>query len=148
MARRDAVHKQILSRRAPKPVGPYVHAVRVESPGATLFVSGQIPIELPSGKVFTGDIRKQAELALTHLKNIVLDADFTMDEVVKCTIFLTNMDDFATVNEVYQTFFTGRALPARAAVEVSRLPKDVNIEVECIAMKQSASSDNLFMGMR
>ncbi|MEC9465222.1 MAG: Rid family detoxifying hydrolase [Myxococcota bacterium] len=148
MARRDAVHKQISSRRAPKPVGPYVQAVRVESPGATLLVSGQIPIELPSGKVFTGDIRKQAELALTHLKNIVLDADFTMDEVVKCTIYLTNMDDFDTVNQVYQTFFTGRALPARALVEVSRLPKDVNIEVECMAMKQSASSDNLFMGMR
>ena len=116
--------------------------------GPLCLVSGQIPIELPSGKVFTGDIRKQAELALTHLKNIVLDADFTMDEVVKCTIYLTNMDDFDTVNQVYQTFFTGRALPARALVEVSRLPKDVNIEVECMAIKQSASSDNLFMGMR
>ena len=73
MARRDAVHSQIISRRAPKPVGPYVHAVRVDSPGAMLFVSGQIPIELPSGKVFTGDIKRQAELALTHLKNIVSD---------------------------------------------------------------------------
>ena len=93
-------------------------------------------------------MRKQAELALTHLKNIVLDADFTMDEVVKCTVYLTNLDDFDAVNQVYQTFFTGRALPARALVEVSRLPKDVNIEVECMAMKQSASSDNLFMGMR
>lgn len=145
MARRDSVHKQILSRRAPKPVGPYVHAVKIENPGATLYVSGQIPIELPSGNIFTGDIRRQAELALTHLRSIVQDADFTMDEVVKCTIFLTNMDDFAAVNEVYQKFFTGQALPARAAVEVSGLPKGVNVEIECIAVKAAASSDQLFM---
>ena len=115
MARRDSVHKQIVSRRAPKPVGPYVHAIKVENPGATLYVSGQIPIELPSGNVFTGDIKRQAELALTHLRSIVQDSGFSMDEVVKCTVFLTNMDDFGAINEVYQKFFTGQALPARAA---------------------------------
>ena len=145
MARRDSVHKQIVSRRAPKPVGPYVHAIKVENPGATLYVSGQIPIELPSGNVFTGDIKRQAEIALTHLRSIVQDAGFSMDEVVKCTVFLTNMDDFGAVNEVYQKFFTGQALPARAAVEVSRLPKDVNVEVECIAVKAGSSTDQLFM---
>jgi len=145
MARRDSVHQQIVSRRAPKAVGPYVHAIKVENPGATLYVSGQIPIELPSGNVFTGDIKRQAEIALTHLRSIVQDAGFSMDEVVKCTVFLTNMDDFGAVNEIYQKFFTGQALPARAAVEVSRLPKDVNVEVECIAVKAGSSTDQLFM---
>lgn len=146
MVRRPSVHEQIISKKAPKPVGPYVHAVKVVSPGATLYVSGQIPIELPSGKVFTGDIKRQADLALNHLRNIVQDAGFSMDEVVKCTIFLTNMDDFSAVNEVYQKFFVGASLPARAAVEVSRLPKDVGVEVECIAMKKAASPDELFAG--
>ena len=146
MARRPSVHEQITSRKAPKPVGPYVQAVKVAQPGATLFVSGQIPIELPSGKVFTGDIKRQADLALNHLRNIVQDAGFSMDEVVKCTIFLTDMDNFDAVNQVYQKFFVGSSLPARAAVEVSRLPKDVGVEVECIAMKQGASPDQLFSG--
>lgn len=146
MARRPSVHEQIISRKAPKPVGPYVHAVKVVNPGATLFVSGQIPIELPSGKVFTGDIKKQADLALNHMRNIIQDAGFSMDEVVKCTIFLTDMDNFSAVNDVYQKFFVGSALPARAAVEVSRLPKDVGVEVDCIAMKQGSSPDQLFSG--
>ena len=87
MARRPSVHEQITSRKAPKPVGPYVQAVKVTQPGATLFVSGQIPIELPSGKVFTGDIKRQADLALNHLRNIVQDAGFSMDEVVVHHLF-------------------------------------------------------------
>ena len=107
----------------------------MKNPGETLYISGQIPIELPSGNVFTGDIKRQAELALNHLRNIILDAGFSMDEIVKVTIFLTDMENFGAVNEVYQRYFTGFALPARAAVEVSRLPKDVGIEVEAIGMK-------------
>ena len=144
MARRSAIHKQIQSRKAPKPVGAYSQAVLVEQPGATLFVSGQIPIEVPSGNVFTGDIKRQADIAFNHLKNIVLDAGFQMDEIVKVTIFLTDLKNFEAVNSVYQKFFVGGALPARAAVEVAGLPKGVSIEVECIAMKKGQNPDELF----
>tara|TARA_Y100001934_G_C12229793_1_gene714811 strand:+ start:197 stop:649 length:453 start_codon:yes stop_codon:yes gene_type:complete len=144
MARRPAIHKQIQSRKAPKPVGAYSQAVLVEQPGATLFVSGQIPIEVPSGNVFTGDIKRQAELSFNHLRNIVQDAGFQMDEVVKVTIFLTDLKNFEAVNSVYQKFFVGGSLPARAAVEVAGLPKGVGIEVECIAMKKGQSPDELF----
>lgn len=144
MARRPAIHKQIQCRKAPKPVGAYSQAVLVEQPGATLFVSGQIPIEVPSGNVFTGDIKRQADITFNHLKNIVLDAGFQMDEIVKVTIFLTNLKNFEVVNSVYQKFFVGGALPSRAAVEVAGLPKGVGIEVECIAMKKGQSPDELF----
>jgi 2-iminobutanoate/2-iminopropanoate deaminase len=134
----------ISSKKAPKPVGPYSHAIKVKNPGEMLFVSGQIPIEVPSGNVFKGDIKRQAELALGHLKNIILDAKFTMDEVVKCTIFLTDMKNFETVNEVYQRMFVGQTLPARAVIQVAALPKEVGIEVEGIAVKAGTGSDDLF----
>ena len=129
MARRPPIHKQITSRKAPKPVGAYSQAVLIEQPGATLFVSGQIPIEVPSGNVFTGDIKRQAELAFGHVRSIVQDAGFEMDEVVKCSIFLTDLNHFEAGNQVYQTFFVGGSLPARAVVEVSGLPKGVGVEV-------------------
>ena len=125
-------------------MGAYSQAVLVEQPGATLFVSGQIPIEVPSGNVFTGDIKRQADIAFSHLRNIVQDAGFQMDEIVKVTIFLTDLKNFEVVNSVYQKFFVGGALPARAAVEVAGLPKGVGIEVECIAMKKGQSPDELF----
>ncbi len=144
MARRPPIHKQITSRKAPKPVGAYSQAVLIEQPGATLFVSGQIPIEVPSGNVFTGDIKRQAELAFGHVRSIVQDAGFEMDEVVKCSIFLTDLNHFEAVNQVYQTFFVGGSLPARAVVEVSGLPKGVGVEVEAIAMKKGQSTDDLF----
>ena len=147
MARRGPIHQQVSSRKAPKPVGAYSQAVLVESPGATLYVSGQIPIEVPSGNVFTGDIKRQAEIAFNHLRNIVQDAGFHLDEVLKCTIFLTNMDDFQTVNEVYSRFFVGGSLPARAAVEVSGLPKGGGVEVEAIAVKKAQVSDDAFADM-
>ncbi len=134
----------ITSRKAPKPIGPYSQAVRVKQPGEMLFVSGQIPIEVPSGDVFKGDIKRQAEIALTHVKNIVLDAKFSMDEVVKCTIFMTNLGDFDKVNQVYEKMFVGQMLPARAAVQVSALPKGVDVEVEAIAVKRGVSADDMF----
>lgn len=138
------MHEVINSRKAPKPLGPYVHAVKVTNPGETLYVSGQIPIELPAGRPFTGDIKRQAELAFTHLKNIILDAKFTMDELVKVTIYLTDMKNFDAVNSVYQRSFVGAALPARAVVQVAALPKDVGIEVDAVAVKQGQAADDLF----
>ncbi|MBI3178193.1 MAG: hypothetical protein HYZ27_00945 [Deltaproteobacteria bacterium] len=138
------MHEMITSRKAPKPVGPYSHAIKVKQPGEMLFVSGQIPIEVPSGNVFKGDIKKQAELAFTHLKNIILDAGFSMDEVVKVTVFLVDLKAFDTVNEVYQRLFVGQMLPARAVVQVAALPKEVGIEVEATAVKKAAAADELF----
>ena len=137
MARRNVVHDAVSSRKAPKPIGPYVQAVRVNRPGEMLFVSGQIPIEVPSGRVFTGDIKRQAEIALAHVKNIVVDAKFTMDEVARVGVYLTDLGDFEAVNSVYQKMFVGAHLPARAVVQVAALPKGVGIEVDAIAVKQA-----------
>src|SRR5262245_19155696 len=101
MARRPRTHETILSKKAPKPIGPYSQAVRVKAPSEMLFVSGQIPIEVPSGNVFTGDIKRQAEIALGHVKNIVLDAKLSLDDVVRDTIYLTDLKNFEAVIEVY-----------------------------------------------
>lgn len=136
MVRRPAVHEMITSRKAPKPIGPYSQAIRVTAAGDMLFVSGQIPLELPAGQVFTGDIKRQATLAFTHLKNIILDSGFSMDEVVKCNIYLTDMKNFEAVNEVYQKLFVGMTLPARAVVQVAGLPKGVGVEADAIAVKK------------
>lgn len=145
MAKRPSIHEMITSRKAPKPVGPYSQAIRTRNPGEILYVSGQIPIEVPSGNVFRGEIKKQAEIALTHVRNIVQDAGFTMDDVVKVTIFITDMKQFDAVNEVYTKFFVGQMLPARAVVGVQALPKDVNVEVEAVAVKKGMSAmDELF----
>ncbi|MBN1959911.1 MAG: deaminase [Deltaproteobacteria bacterium] len=137
------MHDMIVSRKAPKPIGPYSHAIRINRPGSMLFVSGQIPIEVPSGKVFLGDIKRQAEIALNHMRSIVTDAGFALDEVVKATIYLTDLKNFEVVNQVYAKMFVGQNLPARAVVQVAALPKDVGIEVECIAAKQDKPDDFL-----
>lgn len=144
MARRPATHDLITSKKAPKPVGPYAHAVRVQNPGAMLFVSGQLPIEVPSGQVFKGDVGRQAQIALTHVRNIVADAGFSMDEVVKVTIYLTDMDKYDAVNQAYQKMFVGMNMPSRSVVQVAALPKGVDVEVEALAMKQAKSADELF----
>lgn len=143
MARRAAVHDMITSKKAPKPIGPYAQAIRIKRPGGMLFVSGQIPIEVPSGNVFLGDIKRQAEIALTHVKNIVMDGGFAVDEIVKCTVYLTDLKNFDVVNDVYAKMFVGQTLPARAVVQVAGLPRGVGIEVECIAAKQDTAEDLL-----
>ena len=144
MVRRGMVHEIINSRKAPKPVGAYSQAIKVSQPGEMLFVSGQIPIESPSGKVFLGDIKRQAEIAFNNMRNIVVDAKFSMDEVVKTTIFLTDLKDFEVVNTVYAKLFLGQHLPARAAVQVVALPKGVNVEIECVAVKQGQDPNDIF----
>jgi 2-iminobutanoate/2-iminopropanoate deaminase len=145
MAKRNSIHEIMTSRKAPKPVGPYSHAIRTKNPGELLYVSGQIPVEVPSGNVFRGDIKKQTDIALSHVRNIVQDAGFTMDDVVKVTIYLTDMKQYDVVNEVYTKFFVGAMLPARAVVGVASLPKEVNIEIEAVAVKKGQSAmDELF----
>ena len=137
MVRRPCVHTMINSRKVPKPIGPYSQAILVAQPGSMLFVSGQIPLEPPLGTVFTGAIKRQAELALTHVKNIVLDAGFSLEEVVQCTVYLTDLKNFDVVGEAYQKMFVGMTLPARVVVEVAGLPKGVGIEVAATAVKKA-----------
>ncbi|GIV36535.1 MAG: endoribonuclease [Cyclobacteriaceae bacterium] len=119
----------IYSTNAPEPIGPYSQAIRV---GNLLFVSGQIAIRKPAGELITGNIEAETEQVMQNLKSILEAAGLTFAHVVKCTIFLKDMNHFPVVNEVYGRYFPANP-PARETVEVSRLPKDVNVEISCIA---------------
>jgi 2-iminobutanoate/2-iminopropanoate deaminase len=110
-------------------VGPYNHAVRV---GDLLFCSGQIPLDPASGALVSGDIKAQAERALENVKAILEDQKLTFANVVKSTVFLTSMADFAGMNEVYAKYFTAD-FPARSTVQVAALPKGASVEIEVIA---------------
>jgi 2-iminobutanoate/2-iminopropanoate deaminase len=122
--------KIIQTGRAPAAIGPYVQAVRT---GPWVFVSGQIPIDPETGTVIRGDIRAQTRQALKNLDAILQAAGTSLDRVVKTTLYITNMDDFSQVNEAYAPFFPSQP-PARACVQVARLPKDVEIEIEAVAL--------------
>lgn len=125
--------KIIITDKAPAPVGPYNQAVAAT--GQLLFVSGQIALDPASGElVGQGDVVAQTEQVIANLKAILAEAGTTFANVVKTSVFLKDMNDFARVNEVYAKYFGGEAAPARACVEVSRLPKDVAVEIECIAV--------------
>ena len=116
---------------APKAIGPYSQAVKA---GGMVFVSGQIPIDPKTGIVDQSDIKTQTKLVMENAKAIITSAGCAMSDVVKATIYLKNMSDFVVVNEVYGSYFPVDP-PARATVEVSRLPKDVVIEMDFIAIK-------------
>ncbi len=116
---------------APKAVGPYSQAVLM---GDMLFCSGQIPIDPKTQEVFTGDIRQQTEMVLDNVEAVLKAANLTFGHVVKTTIFLTSMSDFAAVNEVYGKRFEKNP-PARSTVAVVGLPKGVNVEIEVLANK-------------
>ena len=125
------MNKKIISTdKAPAAIGPYSQAVEA---GGFVFASGQIPIDPATGNIPEG-IEAQARQALTNVKNLIEAAGLTLEAVVKTSVFIRNMDDFAKVNEIYAQFFTDR-YPARSCVEVSKLPKDVLIEVEVIAAR-------------
>ena len=110
-------------------VGPYNHAVRM---GDLLFCSGQIPLDPASGALITGDIKTQAERVLENIKVILDDQKLTFANVVKSTVFLTNMADFAGMNEVYARYFTAD-FPARSTIQVAALPKGASVEIEVVA---------------
>ena len=116
---------------APAPIGPYNQAILA---GDTLYVSGQIPINPTSGEIVQSTIEEETRLVMTNLGNILKEAGMDYSHVVKCSIFVNNMNNFGSVNEVYGSFFKEQA-PARETVEVSRLPKDVRVEISCIAVK-------------
>ena len=122
--------KQIVhTNNAPQPVGTYSQAV---ISGNILFVSGQLPIDPDSGELVEGSFKERARQVLNNLKNIVEAAGASMNEVVKTNVFLTDLSNFTELNEVYSEFFTSEP-PARAAVQVSKLPLGTDIEIECIA---------------
>lgn len=119
----------VSTSEAPKAIGPYSQAVKA---GGIVFVSGQIPIDPKTGLVVQSDIKTQTKLVMENAKAIITKAGCAMSDIVKTTIYLKNMADFAVVNEVYGGYFPVDP-PARATVEVSRLPKDVAIEMDFIA---------------
>lgn len=123
------MNKSIIKpQNSPAPVGPYNHAVRV---GDLLFCSGQIPLDA-QGQLVAGDIRAQTERVLENVKAILDDQKLTFANVVKSTVFLTNLGDFAAMNEVYARYFT-RDFPARSTVQVAALPRGASVEIEVVA---------------
>lgn len=121
--------KIIHTDNAPKAVGPYSQAVQM---GEFLFCSGQISIDPKTNEVFTGDVKTQTEMVMKNVEAVLTAGGMTFSNVIKTTIFITNMNDFATVNEVYAKAFK-EAPPARSTVAVAGLPKGVNVEIEVIA---------------
>ena len=116
---------------APGAIGPYSQGIKVNG---MLFVSGQLPLDPATGAFPGSDIASQTRQSLTNVKHIVEAAGMTLADVVRVGVFLKDMNDFAAMNEVYGQFFTSDC-PARAAVEVARLPKDALVEIECVACK-------------
>ena len=119
----------ISTKKAPAAIGPYSQAIRV---GNIFYTSGQIPLDPATGAFVEGGIKEQTRQALTNIKAILEEAGTSMDNVVKTTVFMANMDDFADMNAVYAEFFT-EPYPARSAVAVKTLPKGALIEIEVIA---------------
>jgi 2-iminobutanoate/2-iminopropanoate deaminase len=122
---RDAIH----SEAAPKAIGPYSQAVRA---GEFLFLSGQIPLDAVSGHMVDGDVAAETHQVMRNLAAVLTAAGASLDDVVRTTIFLTDLTDFATVNTVYGGYFSNPA-PARATVQVARLPRDARVEIDAIA---------------
>jgi 2-iminobutanoate/2-iminopropanoate deaminase len=122
--------KVIYTAQAPEPIGPYSQAIQA---GNMLFISGQIAIHPPSGNLITASIEEETKQVMENIRQILKIAGLDFSNVVKTSIFLNDMGNFPKVNEVYGTYFTQQP-PARETVEVSRLPKDVNVEISCIAL--------------
>ncbi len=121
--------QEIKTDKAPQAIGPYAQAVKV---GNMLYTSGQIALR-PDGSMNDGDVVAQSEQVLTNLTHVLKAAGGSLKNVIKTTVFLADMNDFAAMNEVYERFMAGHR-PARSTVEVARLPKDAKVEIECIAL--------------
>lgn len=122
----------IQSEAAPKAIGPYSQAVSVPA-GRMVFLSGQIPLDPATGEIVPGDVVAQTERVMKNLQAVLEAAGFSFDHVVRCGIFLTDLGDFARVNEVYARYFPVNP-PARATVQVSALPRGVKVEIDAIAV--------------
>lgn len=125
--------KHIVStEKAPKAIGPYSQAVKWNS---TVFLSGQIPLDPATGQLIDGDIAAQTERVLENIRAVLESAGSSLDKVLKTTVFLKNMGDFPAMNEVYGRYFVSDP-PARSTVEAARLPRDVQVEIDCIAIAE------------
>ncbi|GFE69893.1 RidA family protein [Chroococcus sp. FPU101] len=126
-------HTVIKTENAPAPVGPYNQAIAAQ--GKMIFIAGQIPLDPKTGNIIgDSDIVAQTTQVMTNLEAILTEAGASWDHVVKTTVFLSNLENFGAMNQVYANYFTEGIAPARACVEVSRLPKDVLVEIDCIAV--------------
>ncbi len=124
--------KKIHTNSAPQAVGPYSQGV---IHNGLIFCSGQIPLKA-DGALVAGDIRAQTTQVCENLRAVLAEAGSSLTQVMKTDVFLKDMNDFTAMNEVYATYFTGEVLPARVTVEVARLPKDVLVEIACVAVTQ------------
>ncbi|WP_052283700.1 enamine/imine deaminase [Kluyvera genomosp. 1] len=125
--------KLIETSRAPGAIGPYVQGIDL---GKMIFTSGQIPVDPRNGEI-PADVADQARLSLENVKAIIVEAGLDVGSIVKMTVFITDLNDFATINQVYQQFFDEHqaTYPTRSCVQVARLPKDVKLEIEAIAVR-------------
>lgn len=121
----------ITTSQAPVPIGPYSQAIMANG---VLYVSGQVALDPVTGNLVQDDIESETHQVMKNLQAVVLEAGLDFTHVVKCTIFVKDLENFSRINAVYGQYFTQNA-PARETVEVSRLPKDVNVEISCIAVK-------------
>lgn len=122
----------ITTKNAPAPIGPYNQAVLS---GNTLYTSGQIAFNPKTNELVLDDVKTETKQVMENLKAVLLAANMTFDNVVKTSIFISNMDDFALINEVYGSYFDEANAPARETVQVARLPKNVNVEISMISIK-------------
>ncbi|TNE26967.1 MAG: RidA family protein [Bacteroidetes bacterium] len=122
----------ITTDQAPAPIGPYNQAIKS---GNTIYVSGQIAINPATGELEMGDIQIETTRVLENLKAVLEAGGFQLSDVVKCSIFISDMGQFSQINDVYSTYFDGHEAPARETVQVSCLPKNVNVEISCIAVQ-------------
>ena len=124
-------HQIILTDQAPAPIGPYSQAIKA---GNTVYVSGQIPLSAAGQLVGEGDVSAQTHQVLKNLTAVLAAAGLQLTDVVKCSIFVKDLGNFATINQIYGAYFDEATAPARETVEVSRLPRDVEVEISCIAV--------------
>lgn len=124
--------KQISISGAPAPIGPYSQAILK---GNSLYVSGQIPLNPHTGELINDSIENATSQVLKNIAALLEEAQFSKDDIVKCSIFLKDMNDFAEMNAIYAEFFSGLIPPARETVQVAKLPMDVKVEISCIAIK-------------
>ena len=123
--------KNVVTSKAPAAIGPYSQGIDI---GNLVFTSGQLPLNMDTGEMET-EIKAATKASLSNVKAILAEAGLTMDNVIKTTVFISDMNNFAAMNEVYATFF-GDTAPARSCVEVARLPKDVLVEIEAVAVRK------------
>ena len=123
--------KRILTDKAPSPIGPYSQAILVD--GKFLYTAGQVALDPKTGKLVEGDIKVQTRQALKNIEQVLIAGGASFESVVKTTVFLSDMNEFAAMNEVYGEFL-GKSVPARSTVQVARLPKDAKVEIDAVAV--------------